>query len=32
MYVVLAFFAVKGNIQYIFKTGGWGKINRKGGK
>ena len=32
MYVVLAWFSVKGNIQHIFKTGGWGTIKRKGGK
>ena len=30
MYVILAWFSVKGNIQHIFKTGGWGKIKRVG--
>jgi len=32
MYIILAWFSVKGNIQHIFKTGGWGTIKRNGNK
>jgi biofilm PGA synthesis N-glycosyltransferase PgaC len=32
MYIILAWFSVKGNIQHIFKKGGWGTIKRNGNK